>query len=82
MTAGGVAAWGALAAAGAIDVVVMVKGADSITAACRRHPVTTAIVVGAFVCHLAERPRAFVAVDPFCHIGGVAGWLTARAVKL
>lgn len=70
---GAVAAVGALAAAGLIDAAVIAWTGDSITAACRRHPLITGAVLVAFVAHLAQRPRALAWADPFRAIGAVAG---------
>lgn len=70
---GAVAAVGALAAAGLIDAAAIAWTGDSITAACRRHPVITAAVIALFVAHLAQRPRALAWADPFRAIGAVAG---------
>ena len=40
-------------------------GEHSVSAGLRAHPVGTGILVGAFTCHLAQRPRCFVRFDPF-----------------
>lgn len=69
---GAVAAVGALALAGVIDVAVIATTGDSITAACRRHPVVTAVVITAFVAHLTGRPRALAWADPFRAVGAGA----------
>lgn len=69
---GGATAVACLVVAGCVDVAIIATTGDSITAACRRHPVVTACVVGAFVAHLTGRPRALVWADPFRAIGGAA----------
>jgi hypothetical protein len=69
---GGAAAVAAVLVAGALDVGVIAWTGDSITAACRRHPLITSCVLGSFVLHLIDRPRRLRWADPYRAIGTAA----------
>lgn len=81
MRPGTVATVAVLVAAGVVDLATIARHNDSITACCRRHPLITAVVVGSFVLHVAQRPRQCQFLDPYVRIGTIAAHIAGKQVS-